>query len=44
MFDLIGCKEFVCFDLFECIDEVWYGYLLNVYLGIVYGFCVDGLY
>lgn len=44
LFDVCGEKEIECIELFEYIDEIWYGYLFDVYLGQIYGYWVYGFY
>jgi isoamylase len=44
LFDLSGRREIARFDLTECTDEVWHGYLPNAHTGLVYGYRVHGPY
>ncbi len=44
LFDPSGRREIARFDLPECTDEVWHGYLPNARAGLVYGFRAHGPY
>jgi glycogen operon protein len=44
LFDPTGRREIVRFDLPECTDEVWHGYLPDARTGMVYGYRVHGPY
>ena len=44
LFDPTGRKELARFDMPECTDEVWHGYLPGAHPGTVYGFRADGPY
>lgn len=44
LFDENGEWEIEWVEFLEYIDEVWYGYLLDVWLGMIYGYCVYGFY
>ena len=44
LFDPTGRREIARFDLPECTDEVWHGYLPNARLGLVYGYRAHGPY
>ena len=44
LFDPLGRREISHFDLPECTDEVWHGYLPNAHAGLVYGYRVHGPY
>ncbi|CAG4907823.1 glycogen debranching protein GlgX [Paraburkholderia saeva] len=44
LFDPTGRKELMRFDMPECTDEVWHGYLPGAHPGTVYGFRADGPY
>jgi glycogen operon protein len=44
LFDPSGRREIACFQLPECTDEVWHGYLPNARLGLIYGFRAHGPY
>lgn len=43
-YDLSGEYEIVCLELLEYIDEIWYGYVLKLQFGVLYGYCVYGFY
>jgi isoamylase len=42
LFDPTGRREIARFDLPECTDEIWHGYLPNARLGLVYGYRAHG--
>lgn len=44
VFDARGRKELRRFDLPECTDEVWHGYLPDAQPGLVYGYRAHGPY
>jgi isoamylase len=44
LFDLGGRREIARFDLPECTDEVWHGYLPNARAGLLYGYRAHGPY
>src|SRR5690349_11708769 len=44
LFDSTGRKELARFDLPECTDEIWHGYLPGAHPGTVYGLRADGPY
>ncbi len=44
LFDPMGNREVARFDLPECTDEIWHGYLPNVRTGMVYGYRAHGPY
>ncbi len=44
IFDPSGRREIARFDLPECTDEVWHGYLPNARTGLAYGYRVHGPY
>lgn len=44
LFDVKGRKELRRFDLPECTDEVWHGYLPDAQPGLVYGYRAHGPY
>ena len=44
LFDPIGRREIARFDLPECTDEIWHGYLPNARPGLVYGYRAHGPY
>ena len=44
LFDPTGRREIARFDLLECTDEIWHGYLPNARLGLVYGYRAHGPY
>jgi isoamylase len=44
LFDPTGRREIARFDLPECTDEIWHGYLPNARLGLVYGYRAHGPY
>ncbi|MEN4922786.1 glycogen debranching protein GlgX [Achromobacter spanius] len=44
LFDAKGRKELRRFDLPECTDEVWHGYLPDAQPGLVYGYRAHGPY
>ncbi len=44
LFDPSGRRQIARFDLPECTDEVWHGYLPNARAGLVYGFRAHGPY
>ena len=44
LFDSTGRKELMRFDLPECTDEIWHGYLPGAHPGTVYGFRAHGPY
>jgi isoamylase len=44
LFDLGGRREIARFNLPECTDEVWHGYLPNARAGLLYGYRAHGPY
>ena len=44
LFDPTGRREIARFDLPECTDEIWHGYLPNARPGLVYGYRAHGPY
>ncbi len=44
LFDPSGRREIARFDLPECTDEVWHGYLPNAGTGLIYGYRASGPY
>ena len=44
LFDPSGRRQLASFDLPECTDEVWHGYLPNARPGLVYGYRAHGPY
>ncbi len=44
LFDPSGRRQIARFDLPECTDEVWHGYLPNARAGLAYGYRVHGPY
>ncbi|CAN7633399.1 glycogen debranching protein GlgX [Caballeronia sp. LjRoot29] len=44
LFDTTGRKELARFELPECTDEIWHGYLPGAHPGTVYGFRAHGPY
>lgn len=44
LFDPSGRREIARFDLSECTDEVWHGYLPNAGTGLIYGYRAYGQY
>ena len=44
LFDTRARKELRRFDLPECTDEIWHGYLPDAHPGLVYGYRVHGPY
>jgi len=44
LFDPSGRREIARFDLPECTDEVWHGYLPNARTGLIYGYRAHGPY
>ena len=44
LFDSTGRKELMRFDLPECTDEIWHGYLPDAHPGTVYGLRAHGPY
>ncbi len=44
LFDPSGRREIARFDLPECTDEVWHGYLPNARAGLIYGYRAHGPY
>ena len=44
LFDSTGRKELMRFDLPECTDEIWHGYLPGAHPGTVYGLRAHGPY
>jgi len=44
LFDPAGRREIARFDLPECTDEVWHGYLPDARPGLLYGFRAHGRY
>ncbi len=44
LFDPSGRREIMRYDLPECTDEVWHGYLPNARAGLIYGFRAHGPY
>ncbi|WP_428683538.1 glycogen debranching protein GlgX [Reyranella sp.] len=44
LFDPSGRRQIARFDLPECTDEVWHGYLPNARAGLVYGYRAHGPY
>jgi isoamylase len=44
LFDPSGRRQIARFDLPECTDEVWHGYLPNARAGLVYGYRAYGPY
>ncbi|APX74495.1 Glycogen debranching enzyme [Achromobacter insolitus] len=42
LFDARGRKELRRFDLPECTDEIWHGYLPDAHPGLVYGYRAHG--
>jgi len=44
IFDPSGRREIARFDMPECTDEVWHGYLPNARTGLAYGYRVHGPY
>jgi glycogen operon protein len=44
LFDPSGRRELARFDLPECTDEVWHGYLPNARAGLAYGYRAHGPY
>jgi isoamylase len=44
LFDPTGRREIARFDLPECTDEIWHGYLPNARLGLIYGYRAHGPY
>ena len=44
LFDPTGRREIARFDLPECTDEIWHGYLPNARIGLVYGYRAHGPY
>ena len=44
IFDPSGRRELARFDLPECTDEVWHGYLPNARAGLAYGYRAHGPY
>ena len=44
LFDPSGRREVARFDLPECTDEVWHGYLPNAQAGLIYGYRAYGPY
>ena len=44
LFDPTGKREIARFDLSECTDEIWHGYLPNARAGLIYGYRVYGPY
>jgi glycogen operon protein len=44
LFDPSGRREIARFDLPECTDEVWHGYLPNARAGLIYGYRAHGSY
>jgi isoamylase len=44
IFDPSGRREIVRFEMPECTDEVWHGYLPNARAGIIYGYRAYGPY
>src|SRR6516165_7285958 len=44
IFDPSGRREIARFDLPECTDEIWHGYLPYARLGLVYGYRAHGPY
>ncbi|RQS12314.1 glycogen debranching enzyme GlgX [Burkholderia sp. Bp9002] len=44
LFDPTGRKELVRYDLPDCTDEIWHGYLPGAHPGTVYGLRADGPY
>ena len=44
IFDPSGRREIVRFQLPECTDEVWHGYMPNARAGLIYGYRVYGPY
>ncbi len=44
LFDPSGRRELIRFDLPECTDEIWHGYLPAARAGLVYGFRAHGPY
>ena len=44
LFDPSGRREIQRFELPECTDEVWHGYLPNARAGLIYGYRAHGPY
>ena len=44
LFEPSGKRQLACFDLPECTDEVWHGYLPDARPGLVYGYRAHGPY
>ena len=44
LFDPSGRREIARFDLPECTDEVWHGYLPDARAGLIYGYRAHGPY
>src|SRR5580658_839788 len=44
LFDPTGRREIARFDLPECTDEIWHGYLPDARLGLIYGYRAYGPY
>src|SRR5262245_59823554 len=44
LFDPSGRREIARFEMPECTDEVWHGYLPNARAGLVYGYRAHGPY
>ena len=44
LFDAAGRKEIARYDLPECTDEIWHGYLPGIAAGQLYGYRADGPY
>jgi isoamylase len=44
LFDPSGRRQLASFDLPECTDEIWHGYLPNARPGLVYGYRAHGPY
>jgi isoamylase len=44
LFDPTGRREIARFDLPECTDEIWHGYLPDARLGLIYGYRAHGPY
>tara|TARA_R110002020_G_scaffold58372_8_gene160080 strand:+ start:229 stop:2331 length:2103 start_codon:yes stop_codon:yes gene_type:complete len=44
LFEASGKRQIACFELPECTDEVWHGYLPEAGPGLLYGFRAHGRY
>jgi isoamylase len=44
LFEQTGRREIARFDLPECTDEIWHGYLPNARAGLIYGYRAHGPY